>query len=715
MKFQFIIILGFLLFFVPKSKLAAQSKELTLEDAVLRQRSTFGPKNIPGLQWMHEKGALSFFSEDGLVLMKMDEKLNKIELVNLQELNSTLGLQLKRLPYPEWQNKEEFVFQNACIYYNYNIKTKKGGQILKYSELAENSELHLSSRQIAFTIGKNLYMADESDLKRQISNVDETTAVVCGQSIARSEFGISKGIFWSPKGTLLAFYQKNETDVADYPLLNINVTPGALNSIKYPMAGQKSENPQVGIYNPKTNRTIYLRVSGEKDQYLTNLVWDPSEQFVYVVIVNRAQNHIWFNKYNAIDGQFVKTLFEEEHPKYVEPENAAWFLPNNPKEFLWMSERDGFVHLYHYNTDGKLIDQISSGNWLVKSILGLDESGNNVIVTGTDKSGLNIYTYSVSLKGGKVRRITENEGVHLVSLHPDGSKLLDNYSNLTTPRIISVVDIKHEKETELLKADNPLKDYKIGTVELHTLKGENDLELHARLIKPSNFDPAKKYPVIVYLYGGPHAQMVNNSWLGASQLWMQYQAERGYLIFTLDNRGSENRGFEFENVIHRQLGTNEITDQLTGVNWLKTQSFVDADRLAVHGWSFGGFMTASLMLRTPDVFKVGVAGGTVTDWKYYEIMYGERYMDTPAENPEGYDNSSLMKYAKNLKGDLLLIHGTADDVVLEQHSMSLLKAFIENGVLVDYFPYPMHAHNVFGKDRVHLMKKILTYIEDKLK
>ncbi len=292
---------------------------------------------------------------------------------------------------------------------------------------------------------------------------------------------------------------------------------------------------------------------------------------------------------------------------------------------------------------------------------------------------------------------------------------MDNFSNLITPREINIIDVNKNKSIiNLLHAENPLKNYKVGKVELLTLKSKDGTDLHARIIKPSDFDSTKKYPVIVYVYGGPHAQMVNNSWMGASPLWMQYQAEKGYLIFTLDNRGSKSRGFEFENIIHRQLGTVEIADQMIGVEWLKSQKFVDSNKMAVHGWSFGGFMTISMMLRTPDVFKVGVAGGAVTDWKYYEVMYGERYMDQPNENPEGYEKARLHNYVGNLKGDLLMIHGTSDDVVLEQHSLSLVKAFVENGVLIDYFPYPMHKHNVIGKDRVHLIRKVLSYIDEKL-
>jgi dipeptidyl-peptidase-4 len=710
------LVILFFVFIISNFSAEAQIKLLSLDDAVMKQRTVLGPKNIVGLQFMHEKDGISYISEDRMSIQKSDKDHLISTMITLNEINSIFGIELKSAPYPIWKDISSFYFNYNNNYYELNYKNKSGNLMYKLPIEAQNIDLHKESGSIAYTIGRNLFIQKKQTDPIKISNIDETIDVICGQTIARSEFGISKGTFWSPSADILAFYQKNETDVADYPLLDITQTPGRLNSIKYPMAGQKSEHAQVGIYNVKTGRTVYLQVDGEKDQYLTNLSWDPTEKFIYVVIVNRAQNHIWFKKYNAEDGRFIKTLFEEEHPKYVEPEHPAWFFPNRKNEFIWLSERDGFMHMYHYDTDGKFLGQLSRGNWVVESILGLDEMEKNIIVSGTDSSGLNLHAYSIELKSGKLKNLTQISGYHNVALHPKGSMLLDNFSNVSTPRIIRIIDTYTGKEVKrMLEAENPLKNHQVGKVELHTITANDGTALHARLIKPSNFDSLKKYPVLLYVYGGPHAQMITNSWLGGSQLWMQYFAEKGFLVFTLDNRGSKSRGFNFENVIHRQLGKIEMEDQIKGIEWLKNLGFVDSTRMAVHGWSFGGFMTISLMLKYPDVFKAAVAGGSVTDWKFYEAMYGERYMDRPEENPSGYESARLNNYVSNLKGKLMLIHGTADDVVLEQHSLNLIKSFIENGKMVDYFPYPMHPHNVLGKDRVHLMQKVLNYIEENLK
>jgi len=369
------------------------------------------------------------------------------------------------------------------------------------------------------------------------------------------------------------------------------------------------------------------------------------------------------------------------------------------------------MNLYLYNTSGKLIKQLTPYQFVVNSIIGLDEKGENVFISTTGEDARNTLTLKVNLSSGRSTIITKTEGVHTTQLSDNGAYLIDNYSSLTIPREIAIVNTATLKSNTILKAENPLKNYKLGSTEFITLKSNDGFDLYGRIIKPANFDANKKYPVLIYVYGGTHAQLVTNSWLGGASLWMDWLAtQKDYLVFTLDNRGSENRGFAFESIIHRKSGEAAMEDQLIGVEYLKSLSYVDGNRIAVHGWSYGGFMTCSLMLRHPGIFTTAVAGGPVTDWKYYEVMYGERYMDTPQENPEGYENSRVPKYIENLKGKMLIIHGSVDPTVVPQHSMALLKEAVEKKVQIDFFTYPMHEHNVRGKDRVHLMTKILDYI-----
>lgn len=688
-------------------------KELSLEDAIVKRFSDFYPKGISGLTWYGDH-LIKTDKENNLITMVKEQNDYPITVISLEELNHHFGQKWKSLPRISWGKEDHIYFRKDKSYYNYNLSSKKGEILLDAPTGVANVVFSREAAALAFTVDNNLFVHSANLDSVGVTQFDDPN-IVAGQAIARYEMGISKGIFWSPKGKKLAFYQKDESQVTDYPLVDITSTPATLTNTKYPMAGQSSEYARVGVFNMSNQTTIYLDTDGkERDQYLTNLTWGPYGKFVYVVVVNRDQNHIWLNKYDATSGKLVKTLFEETDERYVEPENDLYFLPNNDNEFLWFSERDGFNHLYRYNTEGTLLNQVTKGDWAVLKILGVDKKGENIFIKGTDESGINQIAYKSSIKDHNSKRLNNTNGIHRYKMNASGTQFIDDYTQLNTPRKIDIITHKGKVKMELLNATNPLNQHKIGTVELINFTSDEGILLHGRIIKPSDFDPSKKYPVFVYLYGGPHAQMVTNRWLGGAPLWMLHAAERGYIVFTIDNRGSANRGNEFESCIHRKLGTIEMEDQMAGVDYLKTLPYADTKRMAIHGWSFGGFMASTLMLRSPGVFQVGVAGGPVTDWKYYEIMYGERYMDTPQDNPEGYKTADLKEYVNNLEGDLLLIHGSVDPTVVPQHSLSLIQQFVTNGVQMDFYTYPMHPHNVRGKDRVHLMRKVIDYVDDKL-
>ena len=681
-------------------------KELTLEDAVMNQYRAYYPKHSVRVQWLPNSTDYVYLTPNYRTLLKGNIKNDKtIELITATTVGELTGQKISWLNILKWENANEFYIKGGNSYYRINIAKKSAQKINSVPKNAQNQDFHTSGKT-AYTIDNNLYVATPKGDKT-VTFYD--AHIVSGQAIARSEFGISGGTFWSPNGNYLAFYQKDESEVADYPLLDINATPGKLNSIKYPMAGQKSEKSKVGIYNVALGKTIYITPKGNAEDYLTNVGWGPNEEFIYIAEVNRDQNHMQLQKYD-VNGKFIATIIEEKSDKWTEPEHPVYFV--NENQFVWMSEKDGFMNLYLHDSSGKLIKQLTTNKWVAQSIVGHDENG-NVFFQGTGESPLETNFFKVNIKTGSQSRLTQAKGTHSASFNSDFTYMYDSYSSFDTPNKESVWSIakKLKKSKDALTAPNPYTDITIGTAEYGTIKSaDKNTDLHYRLIKPSNFDASKKYPVLVYVYGGPHAQLVTNSWLGGASLWMYWLAEQGYLVYTVDNRGSGNRGFAFESVIHRNLGDNEMADQMKGVEFLKSKSYVDGKRIAVHGWSFGGFMTTSLMLRYPGVFTTGVAGGPVTDWKYYEIMYGERYMDRPEQNEEGYKKARLMEYVDQLEGNLLLIHGTSDDVVVMQHNLALVKAFIESGVQMDFFPYPMHKHNVRGKDRVHLMRKVLTYV-----
>lgn len=689
----------------------AQLKKITLEDGVLQQGRKFGADRLTGFQWIPNTNKYVYYTDAWTKMVSATTVDNNAkELVSLADINAALGTKIKNFFGLEWLDAYTILVNDGGKFYRYNITTKSGSLVQESTEASENQTFDSNKENLAFTEGNNLYFFNKN--KEKIAVTSETNkAIVSGQSISRNEFGIAGGIFWSPKSSYLAFYQKDETEVADYPLLDINETPGKLESIKYPMIGQKSEKPRVGIYNLATRKTVFIAPKNNPEDYVTNLAFTPDEKYVLIAELNRGQNDMNLNVYDANTGAFVRTILNEKSSKWVEPEHPAFFPNSKSNNFVWISEKDGYNNLYYYSIDGKLIRQLTANKFVAREIIGANPTGTEIYFKATGSNPTNMLAYKVDLKG-KQTLITKDEGVHNVAFSSDGNWVFDEYSNHSTPSK-SLLYNKKLTAVTLLESKNKYDGYQIGTAEIKTIKSaDGTTDLYTRLIKPSNFDPTKKYPVMVYVYGGPHAQMITNSYLDGANLWMYWMAEQGYLVFTLDNRGSDNRGFAFESAIHARLGVNEMDDQIKGVEYLKSLPFVDGNRLAVHGWSYGGFMTTSLLLRKPDTFKVGVAGGPVTDWKWYEIMYGERYMDTPAENQKGFDEASTLNYVKDLKGKLLLIHGTSDDVVVMQHNLALVKKFVEAQKQVDFFPYPMHKHNVMGKDRVHLMEKVLNYIID---
>lgn len=701
----------FSIFFICLISALASQKSLSLEDAVMQQYRAFYPERIIGFNWLPNTTDYVYLSNDRTTLFKSSVSSKKDEvLFSIDDLEEILDTEIYRFYPMQFKSKDLFFMNDGTSFYKVNIKDRKA-EILHHLEENANAPLfEPSSGSIAYLINNNVMVRYE-DSKKVISvtqNKDEN--IVSGQAIARSEFGITEGLFWSLQGKYLAFYEKDESKVHNYPLLDINQTPGALNSIKYPMAGQKTEKARVGIFNTESQKTVFIETLKDPEGYLTNISFTPDEKYLFVAEVNRGQNHMWLNVYDALNGAFVKTILEETNDKWVEPEHPAYFPCIKKNNFIWMSEKDGFMNLYYYDFEGKLIDQITDHKFVVKNIVGLSNDEKHLYYEATGPNPMNTMVYDYNIKKKTSTLLTKVEGTHSVKVCDNNSYYYDTYSNSSTARKSLIYTSNGKMSKLLLNAKDKLDAYQIAQTEIGSIDASDGTKLYYRLIKPSNFDASKKYPVLNYVYGGPHAQLVTNSWLNGASLWMHWMAEQGYIIFTLDNRGSGNRGFAFESQIHRQLGTVEIEDQMAGVNFLNSLPFIDNKRMSVHGWSFGGFMTTSLMLRKPGVYTTGVAGGPVTDWKYYEIMYGERYMDQPDENEKGYSEASLLNKTENLEGKLLLIHGSSDDVVVMQHNLKLVQRFIESEKQIDFFPYPMHKHNVYGKDRVHLMTKVLNYI-----
>ena len=573
-----------------------------------------------------------------------------------------------------------------------------------------------ASKATAYVEGHQLFVVDANEQKHQLST-DGSREIVYGQSVHRNEFGIEKGTFWSPDGQRLAFYRMDQSMVTDYPQVDIFPRNASYEPDKYPMAGMTSHKVTVGVYDLQNDKTVYLQTGDPTDRYFTNISWGPDCKTIYMFELNRDQNDCRLVSYDATTGQKLAELYRETSDKYVEPQHPIQFLPWDDSKFIMQSQKDGYNHLYLFDTNGKELKQITKGEWVVMEVLGFNKKQKSIIFKANKEHPLHHRLYSVSMTG-TIQQLETVDGVHNGLLSPSGNFLIDRFTTPTRPRVIDVVDItrKTPQHTNLLEAEDPWTGYQQPIFECGSIKAADGVtDLYYRMVKPADFNPEKKYPTVVYVYGGPHANNVQASWHWASRSWETYMAQKGYIIFILDNRGSQYRGRAFEQATFHQLGQIEMQDQMKGVDYLRTLPYVDMNRLGVHGWSFGGFMTISLMTNYPDVFKVGVAGGPVIDWKWYEVMYGERYMGTPQNNPEGYAKTSLISKAKNLKGKLQIITGYNDNTVVPQHCLSFLDACIKAGTQPDFFAYPGEEHNMRGHASVHLHERITQYFEDYLK
>lgn len=702
--------------------MAQEKKSFTLEDLM------WGGNNYWNIQ---PKPFVTAFWGDRLIHLEVDkatpltnergqdiqsEPLFSTEMINAAidtaQVGKVYNLMNASFPYAD---KSVVLLSTPKLRLLYDWQTRSIAWSQKRIEGEQTPDFNAQSRNLAFTKEQNLYVCTADGRVLQVSQ-DGSRELVYGQSVHRDEFGIHKGTYWSPSGKLLAFYRMDQSMVSDYPLVDINHRVAQPAPEKYPMAGMTSHKVTVGVFNPSTGKTIYLQTGDPTDRYFTNIAWSPNERTLYMFELPRTQDRAELVAYDAQTGQRKSVLYTETNDRYVEPCNPIQFLPWDETKFIMQSRRNGWNHVYLFDQSGKMLKQLTEGSFEVTQVLGFNAKTKSVIYQSNETSPICYNHYAVSTASGKRTLLDNGRGSHYAILSGSGQFLLDRWSSPDCFRQIDLTATSKPKAKSIHHNDSPWSDYNVPPIESGTLKAaDGTTDLYYRLVKPINFDPSQKYPTIVYVYGGPHAHNVEASWNYMARPWEIYMAQRGYVVFVLDNRGSENRGFAFESVTHRHLGDIEMKDQLEGVKYLKSLPYVDSERLGVHGWSFGGFMTANLMCSYPDIFKVGVAGGPVIDWKFYEVMYGERYMDTPQENPEGYASTSLLGKAQNLKGRLQIIVGYNDPTCVLQHSLSFLRACEDTGTQPDYFVYPGDGHNMMGHDMVHLHERITRYFDDFLK
>ncbi len=700
----------------------AQNKLLTLEDAMVNNRTLLAPDNLKQLQFIAGTGNYVYLKKinDNEMWMKGSYKMKEDTVfLTLNQLNEKLAAagfdECREMPAIQFNGDTSWIMNINGPKIELNPVSGRVKVIIPKMFIDKEHVEESRAGYIAYVDHNNLFVNSGVSGISQVTT-DGSPDIVYASSVHRDEFGISKGTFWNNRGNMLAFYRMDQSMVTDYPIIDWSQRPAKNVNIKYPMAGDKSHQVTVGVYNAETKALVYLKTGEPAEQYLTNIAWSPDDRYIYIAVLNRGQDHMNLNQYDAVTGEFIKMLFEEKDDKYVEPLVPMLFLKSNAGRFIWQSNRDGWNHLYLYDTSGKMLRQLTSGQWEVTEVKGFDDNGDNLYYVATEESPITRNLYQYNLSSGKSKRLSQVFQVHNTQVSRDGRYVLDNFSGPENPRTIQLIETRTGRAKTLLQASNPLSGYALGKLTLFKIKNAQGDDLYCRMFKPVDFDSTKKYPVIVYWYGGPHAQMVLHAWNGgAGDYWFQYMAERGFIVFTLDPRGSDNRGKVFEQTIFRHAGEPQMEDLSDGMNYLTSFPYVDKDHMGLFGWSYGGFMTTDFLLNHPGVFKAAVAGGPVMNWQFYEIMYGERYMDTPQENPEGYEATNLIRKAGNLRDKLLLIHGLQDPVVVQQNSIEFVKACIDKGVQVDYMIYPGHEHNVLGKDRVHLYQKVTDYFMQYLK
>lgn len=706
----------------------AQLKQFTLEDLNYGGNNYYNmsPKNQYYTWWGDE-----LVRTDVEKCFVVDKKTGKEKVMfSLDEVNSWIDANdsvyvrhLYNATFP-YSGKTLVMLGNRYETILVDWKAKK--QVWSSGEIgSEAAEWCPQSKATAYVKDWQLYVGDADGVQHKITS-DGSSDIVYGKSVHRDEFGIYKGTFWSPDGQKLAFYRMDQSMVADYPLVNTSTRIATLEADKYPMAGEAMHKVTVGVYDMKTDKTIYLKAGDPTDRYFTNVSWSPDSRTIYIQELNRDQNDMQLVSYDAVSGNRLKVLYTEQHDKYVEPQHPITFLPWDSSKFILQSQKDGYNHLYIFDKDGNQLKQLTQGKWVVLDILGFNAAKKQVIIRSTECNPLQNNLFAVDVKTGKRTLLDNGRGCHAnvwqadggcsSALSASGTFIYDSYTEPDVPRNIDVIDIAKVSRRQLFSAENPWKGYDVPEYSCGTIKAaDGSTDLYYRMVKPTNFDPQKKYPTVIYVYGGPHARNVEARWNWYSRGWETYMAQKGYLLFILDNRGSKDRGRDFEQATFRHLGQEEMKDQVKGAEFLKSLPYVDADRIGVHGWSFGGFMTISLMVNYPDIFKVGVAGGPVIDWSLYEVMYGERYMDTPQDNPEGYEQTNLIRKAKDLKGKLQIIQGMNDPTVVPQHCMQFIHECNIVGTQPDFYVYPGEPHNMRGHQSTHLHERITQYFEDYLK
>lgn len=722
------LLLVFLL--IGSTVMAQTSKEITLDD--IYRKGTFATKSVYGLRSMKDgKTYVSietdpatkekFVAKNNYSDGKMAEKLFSENELVYKGIKLQIGTDFsdnERKVLIAHQNEPIYRRSNKAYYYVFDLDTRKVTPISTQEGKQQYATFSPDATKVAFMRDNDLYITDlTSGNEIRITHDGKYNYIINGGSdwVYEEELSFAKAFFWSPDGKKIAFYKFDESQVREFSMMLYDSLYPTVYKFKYPKAGEKNSDVSIHIYDLAENSTKTIDTGTEKDQYIPRVKWTQDPSTLLILRMNRHQNHLEYLFANANTGD-TKVILEERDKYYIDINDDLTFLKDG-KHFILTSERDGYNHVYLYDISGKLIRPITKGNWEVTNLYGIDEKSGTLYYQSTESSPLERDIYSIHISGNKKRKISTQTGTNSATFSADFSYYILNHSSVNTPPYITLNNNKNGKVERVLEDNSLAKqtamEYGIIPREFFQFNTSENISLNGYMIKPKNFDKNTKYPVLMYVYGGPGSQNVANSW--AHSVWFDYLAQKGYLIVCVDNRGTGFRGAEFKKMTYMNLGKYETIDQIEAAKWLGEQSYVDKNRIGLWGWSYGGYMASLAITKGADVFKTTIAVAPVTSWRYYDTIYTERYLRTPQENPEGYDDNSPINFADQLKGNFLLVHGTADDNVHFQNSMMFSEALIQANKAFDQAYYPNKNHGISGGNTsIQLYTKLTNFVLNNL-
>ncbi|MEY3678305.1 MAG: hypothetical protein RI924_446 [Bacteroidota bacterium] len=717
--------------FISTAVLAQTKKEYTLEDVF--KKGTFSTRSIRGIRSMQDGKTYVSIETDEQTKTRYvaknnysDGKLNSIlyRETDLIYKGDTLPVSTD---FSADETKvliatdQEALYRRSfkANYFVFDLKTKK---ISAVSDLGKQLFASLSpdGNKVAFVRENNLFIKDLiSGSEYQITKDGKNNQIINGQSdwVYEEEFSFAQAFYWSPDGKKIAYYKFNEMEVPEFSMTMFEGLYPTEYKYKYPKPGEKNSVVSIHIYQLDNQTTNSVQVGEEKDQYIPRIRWTQDPNTLCVLRMNRHQNKLDYLMADAATGT-TRIMMTETDKYYVDIEKEQLTFLENGKQFINVSEKDGYNHIYLYNLNGKVIKQITKGSWEVTDLYGIDQKNGWIYYQSTESSPLRREVYAVSLKGDKKRKLSTQSGMNAATFSSDYSFYILSHQNSTSPLYVSLHN-NNGKTIRVLednaKAKSRIAEYQLSPTEYFSFTTSEGVSLNGYMIKPANFDPTKKYPVFMYVYGGPGSQNVTDSWGSGRNMWFNYLAQKGYIVACVDNRGTGARGAEFKKMTYLNLGKYETIDQIEAAKWFAKQTYVDGNRIGIWGWSYGGYMSSLCITKGADVFKLAIAVAPVTTWRYYDSIYTERYLRTPQENAQGYDENSPINFADKLKGKFLLIHGTADDNVHFQNSVMFSEALIQANKEFEQAYYPNKNHGIFGGNTtLQLYTKMTNFILNNL-